>query len=164
MKRPHNRMNTLTTNQLFAGIVSLVMLAAVIAGLVIAGSPNQERMRKADQQRVSDLQQISYAVDVYMNTNSVLPPSLIDLARSPNTYIQSIMDPETAVPYTYRLGDAGRYTLCATFETPSDSGPDQPARPQPAGFWTHGIGERCFELEARKSPAADLKPIPYPID
>jgi hypothetical protein len=162
--KPLLSMRKLTTNQFFGTIVTLIMLAAVVAGLVIAGSPHDERMRKADQQRVSDLQQISYSVEAYMNTNGELPPSLEELARSPNTYIASILDPRTRLPYTYRRGENGQYTLCATFETDSDSGPDQPARPQPNGFWTHGVGERCFTLEAKVNTSVYPPLKPFPID
>lgn len=146
-----------TRNQLFAGGVSLAVTAAVIVGLMIAGSPSAERMRRADEQRVRDLQQISFSIDVYWDRNGTLPTSLADLARSPDTYLPSITDPKTGIAYEYRPRTDGEYHLCATFETDSESGPDQPAVPQPAGFWTHGIGERCYPLEARTD---GLKPAP----
>jgi hypothetical protein len=152
----------LTHNQLFAGVVSAAVLVVVIAGLIVAGSPNQERMRRADQERVNDLQMISSSIQGYMYDNSVLPESLVELARSPNVYLQRVNDPETGAPYIYTPGVDGHYQLCATFETDSDSGPDQPAIPQPTGFWAHGVGERCFALEA-KPDENTLKPLPMPV-
>lgn len=150
----------LTSNQLFGGIVSAAVVIAVVAGLIIAGSPNAERMRRADQERVGDLQAITYSIDAYWNQNGTLPSSLSELARSPDVYIQRITDPETGAPYRYVPGDAGAYQVCATFETDSDSGPDRTVMPQPEGFWTHGVGERCFALEARDN---GLKPVPQPL-
>jgi hypothetical protein len=138
-----------TGTQLFAGAVTVVVAIAVVIGLITAGSPMAERMRRADQQRVSDLQSISYAIDAYWAQNAALPATLEDLARSPDVYIQSVRDPETANPYGYAPADQGAYQLCATFQTDSDSGPDRPMPLQPANFWTHGVGERCFPLEAR---------------
>lgn len=155
-------MKKLTNNQIFGSIASVAVVIAVIGGLFIAGSPNQERMRRADQQRLSDLQQISYAISAYMNTNGSLPPSLDELARSPDVYLQSVRDPQTAAPYTYTPSVDGNYQICATFETDSDSGPDQPVIAQPAGFWAHSVGERCFALQAKQDPNM-VKPAPVPV-
>ena len=46
----------MTGRQLLAGVVSLVVAAAIITGVVILGSPSNERALRLDQRRVSDLE------------------------------------------------------------------------------------------------------------
>ena len=91
-KFPNTTMKNLTPTQVFAGAISVAVAVAVIGGLIVAGSPQAERMRRADQQRLSDLQQISYAVDLYWNRQDKLPATLQDLTTSPDVYIQSVRD------------------------------------------------------------------------
>lgn len=148
-----------TGTHLFVGVITLLVTAAVVAGLIIAGSPEAERMRRADQQRQSDLQQISYAVDVYWNRAGSLPASLDELTKSPDVYVQNIRDPRTTETYTYRTTDVDAYELCTNFETPTGSGPDQPPRAASETFWDHGVGHTCYALKVR----ADANGIKPPI-
>ena len=137
-----------TPKFLFIGFVALAVVVVVIFGLVSAGSPAAERVRRGDEQRVSELQQISYAIDSYWTQNGALPTSLEILAKSPDTYMTSIADPRSGELYTYHPSDRGTYQLCATFEgaTPMDT--SRPV-PPPETFWNHDIGETCFDLSTR---------------
>lgn len=156
-------MKTFTGTQLFAGIVTLAVATAVIGGLMIAGSPQAERARQADAQRLSELQQISYALDNYWNTNQAFPASLDALAKSPDSYLQSIRDPETAQPYEFQTTGDRSYDLCAVFATVSGSGPDQrPTIPPTQTFWQHGIGRTCYSLNIHVNPSAPTTPKPVP--
>ena len=146
-------MKNITGRQIFVGIVVFVVTAAVVAGFFIAGSPTTERSRRLDQQRVSDLQAISYAVDMYYNKNSNMPTDLNSLMGQQDVYLQSITDPATGVAYEYEVA-AGEptYNLCATFEIDSVDITDK-SMPMPVGdFWKHGIGHTCFTLDVRKAP------------
>ena len=147
----------MSINKLLATIISLAVLAAIIIGLILAGSPAAERTRRTDSQRVEDLQSISYAVQTYAQTHNKLPASLEEAARQPDAYVTRITDPETNQPYQYIPGDEKAYQLCATFDTPSEQTGDPRTTPPELSFWAHGAGETCYTLHAEEEDA--LKPV-----
>ncbi|MDQ2929785.1 MAG: hypothetical protein M3Y05_03050, partial [Gemmatimonadota bacterium] len=57
-------------------------------------------------------------------------------------------DPQSGASYTYLVGGASSYRLCATFAQPADT--TNRTRVDvflPANrSWTHGTGESCFDL------------------
>jgi type II secretory pathway pseudopilin PulG len=139
--------------RIFHWTVIVAVVAVALAGLFAAGSPQQERARRLDVQRVNDLEQISYAIDQYYKTNGVLPDSLETLQSSRNIYVGSITDSETGTMYEYLIEDADRYSLCAVFTTVSET--DKPFdRSRGSAFWSHGIGYTCFELDIVADPGA----------
>lgn len=143
---------------LFAVGSSLAVTATIVAGLFIAGSPSEQRMKRADEQRAQHLQQITYAVDSFWNTNNRLPSSLKELATSPNVFVQQTTDPKTQMPYEFRVVTEKSYEICATFETSTDgqvNGKTTVPRPVsgPDGqYWTHGAERTCFTIEPRTYP------------
>lgn len=150
---------SMTPKFLFVSLIALAVVVVVIAGLFTAGSPGAERTRRADQQRVNDLQQISYAVDQYWTRNGSLPSSLDELAKSPDVAIQSIRDPQSGEPYAYRQASPlGEYQLCATFESATPQDAARPV-PPPDTFWDHDVGEKCFELQTRTDTGM-MKAVP----
>lgn len=145
MKRP-------TGSQIFAGAVILAVAVVVVIGLVLSGSPQLERARRLDSQRIQDLEQLSYAVDNFWNFNKKLPATLDQLPKG-GGFPASIVDPKTQTPYEYRVVTATTYELCAIFET-ADNSQIQPAPPYPVAEyrnWQHDIGRTCFRLN-----------VPYP--
>lgn len=132
--------------RLFRWMVITVVVGVGAAGLYVSGSPTQERARRLDEQRVSDLENVSNGIDQYWNMNQVLPKSLEELQAGRNIYIDSIIDPDSGEPYIYeRIGDV-TYQLCANFTTETT----QDVRPAPMSgtrFWTHNVGKTCFTLE-----------------
>lgn len=151
---------TFTRSQLFAGGVTLAVVAAVIAGLFLAGSPEKERIRLADEQRINDLQQISYAMDVFWNAEGILPASLPELAKHQNVFVQRIQDPQTGEPYPYRATSERTYELCAVFTTSSFIDPNQPPQPPLERFWQHEAGQTCYSLEIHPDTVTTPKPLP----
>lgn len=133
--------------------------ASVAASFVILGSPGQERSRRMDEQRVQDLVAIAYAIDGYWNEMGELPASL-DLLEQSRIYApQSVRDPETGEAYAYEPEDAGHFTLCATFNAPSDVRvPESFPKLDNADnrqFWNHPGGYHCFQItvQDRNMPA-----------
>lgn len=140
---------------IFIAIVVLAVTASVVAGFITVGTPSKERSRRLDQQRISDLQQISNAIDAYWNTEKGLPSNLETIAASRNYYISSVMDPATRQPYPYTITGTTTYTLCATFETDSAVEANALLQPVPAQkFWEHPAGEKCYALEIQKFPGS----------
>lgn len=120
------------------GVVAVVV-AAVIAGLMITGSPQEQRLLRDDDERVNDLQRLSNVIQRYYRETERLPA---DLATLLNGWISQEIprDPDTDAPYGFELIGATAYELCAEFSLES-----RPIR-QPE-FWDHGMGRQCFYFD-----------------
>jgi hypothetical protein len=117
----------------------VVVAGAVIAGLIVSGSPLEQRLIRYDDRRVADLQTISNALLSYYRETKSIPPNLETLV---NGWIRADLphDPQTEDRYEYvRLSDRS-FQLCADFIRASDSD----AR---AEFWAHDSGRQCFTLD-----------------
>ena len=142
---------------IFIAIVCLAVLASVVAGFIVVGSPKEQRAKNLDAQRINDLQQITYAVDAFYNQtgNQRLPSSLDELRRAQNVYVNSIFDPGTAAQYEYAVVDALDYQLCANFDTvastaltaASQRGIEQQEPYAVSTFWDHPAGRQCYTLK-----------------
>jgi hypothetical protein len=163
--------------RIFVYAVVTMVAAVVIVGLYLAGSPNKERQRRFDQQRLNDLQSISYAVDSFYDNNRRLPESLSELAAGSvkgQYYVSSTVDPETRMAYEYFVKGGADYDLCATFAMPSsESDPNQPypARPMATKAetggnlitpWDHPTGSHCFNLNAEQHVVRDACSLTNP--
>ena len=157
------------------GAAVTAVAAAVVAGLVILGSPAEERERRIDDRRVAELHAIAAAADLYRSRHSRLPESLEELAAEPGMRINT-RDPATAEVYGYQVLDSARYEVCATFDRESDGASGESAQVSPvvqascrachgvasvAGrvdgdpgvarlrdLWVHGEGRECFRMGA----------------
>lgn len=150
--------------KVFVGAVAASVVAVILGGLIISGSPKEERARQFDAQRLGELQQISYAIDAYWNYEGKLPESAVELLNRREYYVPAIGDPRTGEAYQYQVLDADSYELCANFETESGFDakangsfarpvPAHPAGEQAEGFWKHGIGRTCYTIDVRKDPS-----------
>jgi hypothetical protein len=142
----------------FAGAVAAIVIVFIGYGIVITGTPGQQRALQFDQRRISDLQQISYAVNAYWQNNGKLPVGFDDLKNQPYYYIQSVTDPKTKVLYEYRAAGDKLYELCAEFETDSSQ---NMARfkteiPYSEQSWDHAIRRACFEREVQEVTKAPM--------
>ncbi len=126
--------------RLAAASLATAGVAAVMAGLNLAGSPGEARLRRLDERRVSDLQHLASAVDAARMREGRLPATLSALESRgvPGT---ARRDPATGVPYDYRLVDEDRYELCAVFDRDGGEGA--------GAVWAHPAGRQCFTLAAR---------------
>ncbi len=126
-----------TSRARVAGVsLTFAVVVAVAGGLYLLGSPFDERARRLDDRRVSDLASRAFAVDLFWTRRGVLPASLEEL-RSEPTEATSFVDPSTGRPYSYHALDGAVFELCAQFERSSS--------PRVAdGFWTHAAGSQCF--------------------
>jgi hypothetical protein len=125
-----------------AGAVAVVALA-VAAGLIVVGSPGEQRLLRLDERRINGLSQLSNRAEFHWNQERSLPQTaaeLVDgrfLTRLPS-------DPVTREPLEYRVTGPRQFEVCATF--------DRPSRPHLAGdFWFHEGGRRCFMFEMTES-------------
>ena len=135
----------LSTGSVLLGAAVAAVLAAVVAGLFVLGSPTEERARRMDDRRVADLQGIRAATDLFWTRHSRVPASLDDLSAEPGVTIRT-GDPSSSEMYGYQPLDSIGYEVCATFEQESR----EIARDPNKDLWAHGSGRQCFQLEAEE--------------
>jgi hypothetical protein len=123
--------------------VTVLVTAAIGAGIYLLGSPAAERARRFDERRVEDLSGIARALDIYWTRSSRLPASLQELQTEFGTTVR-VTDPATDVPYEFRTLQGGKYEICASF----DGGSRDSDRGVDAGFWSHRAGRQCFQRAA----------------
>ena len=102
----------------------------------------EERARRIDDRRVTDLQGIAAAIDLYWTRHTSLPASLTELTGEPGVTI-STTDPVSRETYGYQPLDSVRYEVCASFERESEEILRRPTE----DLWAHGAGRQCFQLE-----------------
>lgn len=140
---------------------ALFVIALLIAGLFIAGTPAQQRRVRFDTQRDNDLQSIQGQIVQFWIDKGALPTSLTQLTDSISGFVAPA-DPETKRAYEYRVLGAFSFELCATFgaegdtntnlglSAPIKSAPIDPASGLPVstdleGSWKHAAGRVCFK-------------------
>ncbi len=147
------------TFQLFGYSLTGIVVCGIALGFLVAGSPNEARMRGFDAQRASALSNIATCIHSYVNEFDRLPGALSDLDRSSEyryMYCSSEKDPDTGVPYEYRVvkpltptGNVleGEVELCAVFSLASDEDGLAYRSRSDAKWYTHGAGRSC-DVEA----------------
>lgn len=141
---------------IFTGVVVAAVVAVAGIGFYLSGTPNAARARKLDEQRVNQLQQISYAVQNYYSAKGALPVTLDDVKNQQFAYIESATDPITKGAYAYRVTSSTGYELCATFQTDNAK-----ERASFGNTWRHSIGNTCFSRQANSAPSI---PAPKYVD
>jgi hypothetical protein len=145
---------------------ALFVIISIIIGFVVMGSPAQQRMKRLDGERVSNLQNIQWQIINYWQTKSVLPDSLSKLEDSISGYVAPT-DPDTDEPYTYRVKGELAFELCAAFNLSSDkSKVDNNRYPIKSIYgetWEHKAGEVCFERTIDPEKYKLRVPSPVPV-
>lgn len=142
--------------RMVGGAVAILVLASIVAGFFIIGTPWQAREYRADAQRVSDLQQLQGQLISYWQSKDTLPASLQAL-NDPYSGFAVPHDPLTGSDYEYAATTTLAFELCATFNAPTRSNAalnQYVSMPTPAGvmsdtaakpnYWMHGVGRTCF--------------------
>ncbi len=132
--------------------------AAIVAGIFIAGLPQNQRLVRFDEQRISDVLSVNSSVENYWSKNKKLPENLNQLETALD--IKLPVDPETNSPYEYtRKGDLD-FELCAVFQTASRENANVRVLPYGGSklevdLRGHSSGKNCF---SRK-----INPANYPL-
>jgi len=130
----------MSVDRLAALLSSSVVILAVIAGLIISGSPTEQRLKRLDKNRESDLLRLSIAVDSYWDRTKELPKSLTQMVDG-RRLNRLPTDPVTGIPYEYHVDGDGQYRLCAQFDRASKQEDE-------ADFWAHPQGQKCYSMNA----------------
>lgn len=136
----------------FIYTIIAIVAASVIAGFFIVGSPKEERLRRFDERRVSDLQFIQSELINYWLNKGKLPDSL-EMLKDDIRGISAPVDPGTRELYTYIVKEPESFSLCAVFSRPSIGKRQNLEKPIPRleGYygagdnWEHEAGPVCFE-------------------
>ena len=140
--------------KIFIYTIIAIITAAIFAGFFIVGSPQKERSRRFDDQRVSDIQIIQGQIIYYWQNKEKLPLTLDDL-KDPISGFTPAKDPQTGEGYVYNVKNELEFALCASFNLPNlQSGqpsvelPTYPPQYYPKtedSNWGHNAGYVCFE-------------------
>jgi hypothetical protein len=141
-----NRIHTV-----FTVVMSMAVLATVIWGVGLVGTPANARLHRFDQQRLEDLQIMVREIqslcqdpDLKDDLKRPLPDSLNELAALARSERINLTDPETGQRYGYSVKDGLTYELCASFSLERDSDLEV--------FWNHPSGSHCFVVDALDPP------------
>ena len=137
--------------QYFAAGAAVFVIASIIGGFMVVGSPSTQRVKRFDSTRVEHLQMIQSQIVAYWQHKQALPQTLSETGDPISGFVVSV-DPETTEPYGYRITGKESFVLCATFSLPSDERrtavSSSPKREFGAAveYWRHGAGEQCFDV------------------
>lgn len=150
----------------------IFVLAAVITGFIVVGSPAKQRALRFDQQRTNDLSTIQWYIINNWQNKGKLPATLTEL-NDPLSGTTVPKDPETEAPYEYIQKGSNTFELCATFGQSSqdlkgrgesgygrDIGLTYPSPSYYPGIegeqWNHESGRTCF--------SRTIDPSKYPVN
>ena len=159
---------------LYIGIgAGVVVLASIVAGFFIIGTPAHFRDIRLDTQRTNDLQSIQYQVLNRFQIKRAVPATLSELNDALSGFSVPV-DPQTQSPYTYEMLSKTSFKLCAHFTVASEDmsgrGATDMSTTYPAAYpggygfkgtsdvWTHEAGDTCFT----RTIDPQLYPAPVP--
>lgn len=151
-----NTSKIMSGSKFFMIIIVGIIIATIIFGFFVAGSPKSRRLERLDERRIMDLSTIQNQVINYWQFKSKLPADLSALTDL-SFGISIPNDPETNSSYEYKVMSKLKFQLCATFDTTNVNSlrtKDRIAKPisvsmeiSPDGSltWQHESGRVCFE-------------------
>lgn len=135
----------------------LLIVVSIASGFFIMGSPNQIRLYRFDDQKVSDLQNIQWQIVNYWQQKEKLPAALSEL-QDPISGFVVPQDSQTGSAYEYKTTGKLSFELCASFNAKTQPNSQYTSRaimaPVPASVegkdlttdtWQHDAGRTCFE-------------------
>ena len=141
---------TSKTPKILAWVVAFTVLASIVWGFFIIGTPREQRDRRFDEQRINNLQLIQDQIVNYWIQKERLPQNLGELEDNITGFVVP-KDPESNLPYEYNITASLSFELCATFKTSSK---DFGVSYKGAGYfypsdsfqqnWDHTAEKTCF--------------------
>ena len=133
--------------KLYTVIASFFVVSGVVVGFLSVGSPVDERARRFDEQRVSDLSFIQNQIVNYWQKKGSLPKTLNDLNDPISSFVVPT-DPTTNLSYEYKQSNQNTFEVCATFALSSrdvvDGKTIMIAPAEPFQLFAHEAGNVCF--------------------
>lgn len=133
-------------SRILAGLLVVATITAVVAAICL-DPPAQQRLRRMDARRESDLNSIEIAINDFWKRHAELPANLARLETEPG--IRTIAkDPQSGEPYSYEATAPKTYKLCADFALDSKAESRTYTMPAMVG-WAHASGRQCFDLSVK---------------
>jgi len=133
--------------KILAAVLAVIVVASIVAGFFIVGTPTTQRARKFDDKRAGDLQVLQNQIINYWTQKEVLPTDLGQLQDSISGFIVP-QDPLTESEYEYTVSSELSFELCATFKTESQDIPERMKMAFPYDSfnqnWSHKAEKTCF--------------------
>jgi hypothetical protein len=148
--------------KIFGGVFITIILACLIASFSLIDSPKKARELREDQERVNELQQITYSISDFYRNEEKLPQSLDDLVDDFKLREATLLDPVTEERYELQVIDTEKYQLCANFTHDNTDFETQERQRYVDPRWSHVSGRQCFEVEISERdgyPNFEVKPI-----
>jgi hypothetical protein len=128
-------------------LTGAVVVATVVSGFFIMGTPQDLRMLRFDYQKIQDMQVIQSQVVSYWQSKDKLPASFADL-DDPLYGFSVPLDPQSKESYRYTVIGPLEFELCAIFNTTSEDAPGLSSPAYNPYFdkedWQYEEGESCF--------------------
>lgn len=153
---------------IFIGILGAAVVAVIVAGLSIVGTPGTARNREMDSIRIQNFSAISQRVNTFYTINKYLPTQISEIKNSSASYGYSnisYQDPVTKKEYDYKVINSTSYSLCTTFaeKTAIVAGSLDSTAVNTNYGTMHGKGYDCIKYSV---PKWQLTPSPianYPV-
>jgi hypothetical protein len=136
--------------KILAVIVLVVVAGSIILGFFIIGTPKDQRERRFDERRVSDLQALQSQIVDYWVKKDVLPAGLKDLENNITGFSVPV-DPNNEENYEYKTISKLSFELCAVFSKKSiedavGRGVKEYVKPIDLNSqnWKHDAGRQCW--------------------
>jgi len=151
-------------------ITIVVVLATIIAGFVVVGSPKTRRLLQWDQERVNTLENIVrefYHPTSYPKVGNFVTEGA-PLPENSSGFASRFRDPQTQQLLEYRKVDLNTFEVCATFALAAEE-TNQLFRPYPRPVYpydaqpeftpleNHSAGHQCFRYTAPHATTPDKK-------
>ncbi len=149
----------------------VLVLAAIVGGFLVVGSPAKQRNLRFDDQRISDLSNLQWQIVNYWQQKGTLPQTLPALNDSLSGFTAPT-DPATGAAYEYSVTGKTSFELCANFALATQDtqgrggygmggeyGVNSSYPVGPTGMmgdsWNHTSGHACF--------TRTIDPEKYPV-
>lgn len=136
--------------KLWAIVVSVAVVASIITGFSVIGSPQTQRLLRIDNQKVSDLQNIQWQIINYWQKKGSLPTELNEINDPISGFVVPNDPQQTGSSYSYNKTGAMSFELCADFNLEMQLGnrgmaiPTEPYMNGKTENWDHSSGRTCF--------------------
>ncbi len=136
-----------TVDKNFTIISTAAVLAAIVAGFWLLGSPGKQRLLSLDAQRVQDISAIASQLNTELSPLNGSEKAKPLPEQLPERIRDQFKDPETQEPYTYKRISDKAYQLCATFALAIDKEQQPQNFPMGDARWQHPEGTHCYEFD-----------------
>lgn len=140
-------MKRFSIDRVFAAVATVAVICALIAGFWVMGTPDRQRLIRADRQRLRDIRSIAQKLS-WKATRK-------DEYKLPKTLLENNLakDPLTNQPYLYERLSETTYQLCAEFATDSSTYLLQNrSQDRNVDKWAHPQGRHCFNFDVTEQP------------